>query len=421
VIEATNRPNHVDALVAFLVVLISGNPVVLALYPRAVFVAALLVLVCIAFVRGIHTVRSADLVLVAAFASLSIFHLATFSTTVISASAGFWVRLLIALLAVRVVDQFHLRYTKVMYLLALLSLCFYGAQQLLGMVGVDLRIALSNYSFLSDGRVHIGVHNFHFADEAHRNSGMFWEPGAFAGYLGLALLLLAAHQDQYSRAAYKRILWVLAIAIATTMSAAGYLLLPLVVAMHIRPRFATFSAPLRAISIALVLGLGVAMLTTILYPFISEKVMHQFESTLEGAEGAELTRFGSVIYDLEFIRSRPIAGWSPHPVTRTTLDSFSADILTGQGNGFTGFIVKFGLIGLALFAVASYLTFAGLFGTGTIRPLVATLLVLAMLNGEAFLNYPVMMTLMFRPWTWRPLPQWHRTSNRVRTAADLGT
>ena len=388
-----------DTLIAFLVVLVSGNPAILNWYPRAVFIGLLFLLVCMAVVRGVHKIKVADAALVAAFAAITLLHLMAFSTAVMSASAGFWVHFLIALFAVRVVEQFHLRYTKIIYLLAVISLCFYGTQHLLELVGIDLRAALSGFTLLSDGRVHIGLHNFHLAEEAHRNSGLFWEPGAFAGYLVLGLVLLAGYKHEYAKRMYRRVLLVLVLATVTTLSVAGLLLLPLVLAMHFVPAFRQMTAALRTLSVTVTLGLGVAISAAILWtqPIVSEKVVHQLESTMLGTQGAELTRFGSIVYDLEFIRSRPIAGWSPHPVARAALDPYSSEIATGQGNGLTGFIVKFGLLGLLLFTLSIYSTFSRLFASSKIRPLFATLLILAMLNGEAFLNYPLLMTLMFTP------------------------
>lgn len=64
----------------------------------------------------------------------------------------------------------------------------------------------------------------------NRNSGIFWEPGAFQGYLNLAILFLVTTKDRFNKINVVKLL-VLIIAVLTTMSTSGYfaLLLSLVV------------------------------------------------------------------------------------------------------------------------------------------------------------------------------------------------
>lgn len=64
-----------------------------------------------------------------------------------------------------------------------------------------------------------------------RNSGVFWEPGAFAGFLILAMLMLLHSGENHKRARAKML--ILVVTLLTTRSTTGYILLVLIlVAMY---------------------------------------------------------------------------------------------------------------------------------------------------------------------------------------------
>ena len=65
-----------------------------------------------------------------------------------------------------------------------------------------------------------------------RSSGMFWEPGAYAGYLVLALLLIALKNGKFTPGAYKKESFWIVMALISTQSTTGYLILLLTFTMH---------------------------------------------------------------------------------------------------------------------------------------------------------------------------------------------
>lgn len=75
--------------------------------------------------------------------------------------------------------------------------------------------------------------------------------------------------------------------------------------------------------------------------------------------------------------------------------SADKDLGKGQGNGLSGFAAKFGLLGLGTFLFLCWRTFYRLSGFSVYKASMALLVVVLVLNGEAFLNYPLFLGLMF--------------------------
>jgi hypothetical protein len=392
-----------DYILGIYLVLLAGNPAVLQFAPQAQFVGFLIVLATSAVIARVR-LRRADIMITCAFALISTYHLVQFSSTILIATLGFMVKLLVALLAARTIRNFGKVYVEILFFLSIMSLLFYLPQQVLQIAEVDVYSMLSNLSVMQStttmseqGIVHIGLHNFHVPSETYRNSGMFWEPGAFAGYLLLGMILLAAFKDYFSLRQYRTRLVLLLVTLITTLSTAGYLVAPFVLALHIPDIRMRLSLGVRVIAAALGAAL-MAMLSLFAanqLPFMVEKIESQIEEVLYEGTGWETTRFGSAIYDLQYTYERPIAGWSAHPATRMTVDPSIEAYLKASGNGLTGFVVQFGLLGLLVFLISTSRSWLVLFRGRVLRASGALVSTLLLLNGEQFLGFPMFLSLMF--------------------------
>jgi hypothetical protein len=369
-------------------VLISGNPAVFVLPKQAVYIAALAFFIG-AWTRVGSPLRRSDGFVLAAFSVLSLFHLAVFGSDVLTTSAGFLVRLVIAMFAVRAFEDFDDRYVDVMLGIAVISLLFHVPIQLnANLVDATAPLRVPIEGMLSR---HIGIHNFMVPGEEGRNAGMLGEPGMFAGYIVLALILATVAGIK------RRILtWlVLVVTLLSTRSTMGY------VAGVAACLLASYSIPARsrllafargaALSIVFIAG---AVLAYEQVEFLGEKIEHQWEEALEGTEPSRINRFGNLLYDLEYVQEHPIIGWSPLPLTRSSKDSAIEELVTGQGNGLSNFAVKFGVTGLALYFVLMYRGFKRR-GANALLALGACVVIAMTLTGEPYLNGPAFMTLMF--------------------------
>lgn len=316
--------------------------------------------------------------------------------------AGFVVRLFIGYAVIRLVVDFPLAYVRVMVCLAQVGIILWGlgkfgiVKPLLGAVppwmlnpwNGERAFALLLHTFYTDAALNV-----------QRNAGMFWEPGAFAGYLLLALLFCGLWGNTLERREYRASLVWLTIALLTTSSTAGYVLLPFVLLFNFRHAGGTVTAQLRRGMLLYFAGFFILCSAVIGYSqveFVGRKIDEQLNKTLYVAEynrGLMNTRFGSLLFDWEYIKQSPLIGWGIHPDTRYRMHS-EADRATGHGNGLTDFTARFGFVGLIAFGAFVWRGLSRLSGRPQ-RSLIGLLLILIMLFSETFLNFPLFLGLMF--------------------------
>lgn len=384
--------NRFYLFLTFLVIVISGNPVMNVLIGKeTVYIGTLMIFLVWWVFRPLKFTRQ-DILILVLFILLVLTHVLTFGLMVVAASLGFLIKVGIALLAIRLIPEFPRQYVSVMYFLACLSLVFYIPVQM----GIDLagilspiRIPLPNAEL-----IHIGIHNFHLPDQRGRNSGMFWEPGAFAGYLILALFFLVRD----GKSVLKRRGLMLIVALLTTQSTTGYLAFMILTVFYaykadwVRGKAARLVVfPL----ILVVLTLG-AWLAFSQVSFLGEKINQQLESAVLRDDSSRMNRLGNLLYDLKWIAEKPVLGWSANPETRFPSDPDIAELSIGQGNGLTGSAIRFGLFGIFIyFGFFAYSTqrIAGSLSSS----LLGIVIVCVLLNGEQFMNFPIFLSLMFVP------------------------
>lgn len=374
-----------DQPVALILVLVSGSPLVMSLGPEVIYIPLFATMLAASILR--RTVFAhRDLLYMAAFFGIAIVHAASFGMGVIPASVGFLLKLAIALMTVRLTRDFTCAYVKVMSGLALLSLAFFLPHK----VGFDLPGMLSSWNFgdPADG-VNIGIHNFQWDPGRIRNSGIFWEPGAYAGYLLLAALFVVGSP----RAVPWGRLALLVTAILTTESTMGYVALTVVAAMlvyKLRLRFDRYvrSILFPAFLAALLVG-AVGAYNQL--PFLREKVEHQLRQVQIERGRYEVNRFGNLLYDIQFITERPVFGWSPWHATR---GDDASNLASSQGNGMSGFALRYGAVGIVAFFTSILFAFRS-YSKSLMLSVAACVVVALALMGEQFLNFPAFLTLMF--------------------------
>ena len=143
---------------------------------------------------------------------------------------GFFIRLFLGFAIVKRVSDFPDTYVRVMYYLAILSLFFYIPEQIANNLGLNFAALFQPLADLIGTSRHRQDLFFHTFMTTHktRNAGMFWEPGAFAGYINLALVFLGLIRNRLSRQAFFRHFVVLSITLFTTLSTTGYFVYPIV-------------------------------------------------------------------------------------------------------------------------------------------------------------------------------------------------
>jgi len=316
-------------------------------------------------------------------------------------AVGFFVKLAIGAGVVGTVRYFRLVFVWVMVRLAALSLVFHIPTVLAAMAGVrvyEVFRPLAKVVGATPGgvteRVNILLHSFTGGAGVYRNSGMFWEPGAFSGYLILALLMLATIQRDLPKPTFRRWRALLVITGLTTLSTTGFLMLP----------FAIFAFKLikldaratRSKRVFWVLGFAILLVPVGIYmaqlDFIGPKIIALYNRAINQETGWQLSRFGAMIFDWTYIEKRPLFGWGRSTeylgLLFPKLDRFDG------GNGLSTYMRQLGFAGVLTF-LWSFWYGLGRIGVLGLPRLLVFLIPIAQLNGELFLDYPLFLGLHF--------------------------
>jgi len=383
--KAIKNPNTKLKLLTILLIAISGNTVILEMGGKYLFIICFLIFASFQLKRSTNY-NTNHLYLIFAFLLITVIHTLQFGTSVILSSSNFILKLAIASLSITLIPLIGYYYVKTMVFLSVMSLVFYIPMQ----VGIDLASILSSFDFLPEQTVtHIGIHNFHIPREYARNSGMFWEPGAFAGYLIIAFLFLLSKNIQIK----KRELFLITVALITTFSTTSYIALFVIILINIiktnmiKPKMKLIAVPILMLTF---LAFSYAIYNS--SEFLNSKITDQMNAAIEQSDNYETTRIGSLLYDLESIRKYPLLGASQVISNREA--DIDEKLVGGQGNGLSGFAVRYGITGLGVFLFFSYLSFKKMYQDRKLA-IGATFIIMIILSGEQFLNYPLIMVLLF--------------------------
>ncbi|MEI8374856.1 MAG: hypothetical protein WCJ35_18695 [Planctomycetota bacterium] len=402
-IEGASHISRVDIGLIILLLYLSGSPIFVTdcvLNRQMVWTAAALFLGFLLKGRSEEFFTDYFIVVGGLFGSLLLFQCLIFSYWPATTILGFYTRLFIGYATIRLVRHFPLAYVRAMYLLSLVSFLFYLPCLLLSLVGFDPTSLITHLSetlgTATRGNLPLIVHTF-FPTGMERNAGIFWEPGAFSGYLVLAIIFLASLKDALSEIQYRKFFNVLAIALASTLSTTGYLIFPLLLVLH--HQFSAIDEKIRNLRVLLFcfvllpIFTGTAWYCYRTIPFLGEKFQDQLELVDGRRAGWETQRYGSLVFDWEYISQRPITGWGINRVTRYAMNAELIDQETANGNGMSDFIASFGIAGMLVWLAGTYWGMRRLIGQH--KCVLAVLVLCLVLQGERFLVLPMFLGLMF--------------------------
>lgn len=400
--NAKNSTSWKNTTLVLLALVYSGNPAPGRVFPVEPQLVLLSLFFGVLLIRRNRRVFSSDFVIVGSiFAGILMAQCIDFSFYPFVTMAGFFVRLFIGYALIRLVKNFPQTFVQVMVKLALLSFVFYVPYVLLGAAGISVegiifRVAEA-LGTVGGGRRPVFLHTF-LGGFVPRNSGMFWEPGAFQGYLILGLIFLAFIKKHIPRKQYVRSLVILIAAVLTTLSTTGYIALVLIPLLHYdwsaAERNKTVFRILVGFYCLLPIIIGGSIYAYKTLPFLGEKIDAQLEA-LDQREGRwHRGRIGSIVFDWEYIQQRPLTGWGLHSSTRYALHPWM-ESSEGMGNGFSDFVAKFGILGFSTWFICVYRGFRQISGGNSHASILICGIILLELQGEAFLGFPIFLGLGF--------------------------
>jgi len=220
-----------------------------------------------------------------------------------------------------------------------------------------------------------------------RNQGMFWEPGAFAGYIIVAFILNIQDFTERFRMNKTKFI-VLGGALISTQSTTGYILFALFLII-VSYQFIKRNWIVGFLIILIVSPLIYS--TFINQEFLLEKITLQYENSIEKGGDYDPSRFGALLFDIHYIKKHPLTGNGLHEKTRYSDHPHLWLDRGGHGNGFSNFIATVGFIGMFFYLLRLYKYLP----LSKENKIVFVILIVLLLQGEQFLNFPLFLGLPF--------------------------
>ena len=248
---------------------------------------------------------------------------------------GVFIRIFFAYLVVRILGRnFTKYYVDIIYVLSIISFFIYVPQLIVPGFGRFLATSISPLlrNPLYQGDIwyapDIILYVFNSGVGTFRNCGAFWEPGANAGFIVIAMIF---HYLESRTITDKKSI-VLLVALLSTMSTTGILALGFFLVMFLGHRV----APLYKIILIPSIFAGIVVAFTTL-DFMGDKITEQ----LDVANTHHNTRFKSAVLDLRDFAENPVLGLGRDPKTRHK--GITNPILTHRTNGITNYLVTYGI------------------------------------------------------------------------------
>jgi hypothetical protein len=255
---------------------------------------------------------------------------------------------------------------------------------------------------------YVGIHEF-------RNSGFFWEPGVFACFL-IIVLLLNLFLNKFKFDTNSKII---IIGLISTVSTTGYLALLLVFFLWYR-----YKVPQIKMGVLVVIGLSIVLIFTI--PFLGDKITGVFKEDMEQLQPKKLTdaqRYLSHAQDKQIHVNRFAS-------MILIYNTFGEDLILGvsndydvilnktysvnTSNGIFDFMAKFGLVGY-LFVLYRYSRFCMAY-LGRAELLIYSIIAfLIICTGEPIVHLGFVLMFLFIPLAQQPGTTINRSGlNRVK-------
>jgi flagellar biosynthesis protein FliQ len=280
-------------------------------------------------------------------------------------------------------------YVKLLAWLVILSLPFFLISQYreFGLLTNNINIkSIGIYTFISYDP------NYDFTYGIIRNPGMFWEAGAFAGYLLLALVFVAIQNKKFTIVNYKKEVFWIILGVITTMSTTGFLVLSVIIIFFAMEHF----------NKGKLLFIPASIITVIFiysnFTFMQNKIEAQYEQALNLRLGdLSNSRFGSLIMDAYYIKEEPIIGNGTYIDTRFRFNPEVTGSI-GNGNGMSNFMACWG-IPLFMYWLVCVFYFSIKATRNKHLSFIIPLIILLILQGEQFLDYPIFLMFFTLPYT----------------------
>lgn len=265
-------------------------------------------------------------------------------------SVGTFIKLTTAYFIVKLVrEKFISYYINILYVFSLISFVFYGLYFVPGFTDFIITQIAPYFESTSTelnefytSSPSIIVYTFDpIAMTEYRNSGPFWEPGAFAVFLIIALMFNIIKKGYLL--GKKNIVFILAL--VTTFSTAGYIAFFVLISGY----FLFYKGLSQKLILIIFVFASLSIYTNT--TFLKEKVINN----LSMAEESTGSRFGSALADYRLFEQSPIVGWGRGPMRYGGKVSIFGQA-EHRNNGIFILLATYGLLGFILYFFFFYIS-----------------------------------------------------------------
>lgn len=365
-----------DYLLVFLLLVLSGNPITYYIGEWLYVIIALLMLMYI-FIKSKPWISSDFLRVTTIVFIVFIFQFICIEQVSLPANINFFARIYCGFLIVNLVgEKFRYAYFQLMTGISSISLVLFGFNY----------IGLNFPGFHFDRYISVVIYNYltKTADGV-RNCGMFWEPGAFQGYILLVAMLYISDIKKLWMKHHRECI-ILIMALVTTFSTTGYVTFAILMFLLVIKN--VHNPIYKVLMIIAVVIASIYAFNTL--EFLGNKMMGEFTKAQKISHGdISWTRMGSAQIDLKNIERHPFVG---NGFLMEQKYKGIGNKMAGAGNGFTGVINSFG-IPFMIFFLSNL--FRKIPSNDNYEKACFLILFILLLNGEYFLNYPLFWSLLF--------------------------
>ncbi len=363
----------------FLLLALSGNPFFSIGEDNTQYIFSGFVLLLALKHQTYFNIKKAHLffVFILFFSSIFFFQKVVLGFVSFPGAIGFLLKITFGYIVIRFLgERFKPTYFKVIYFISFISLIGY----LWNFLGFEIPNLLSDSSKLRS------IVFFTQNGDGLRNSGMFWEPGAFACYICLGLLLYLGNVRELLQTQRFKVIIIL-LALITTYSTTGYIVMFII---GLATVFLEYSKKYGILALPLIISfLAIAYFTYENSEFLKDKIDHQLEYTANKDENDfSPDRLGAFLFDLHYIEKHPLVGNGMHQSTRFADHPWLHGEKLGHGNGFSNFLATMGVLSLLFYSfyIIKY---------NSQHPWIFLIAIFALMQGEQLLNYPLFLSLPF--------------------------
>lgn len=278
-------------------------------------------------------------------------------------------------------DRFSITFFITIYYISLISFVMFVLINLLhlplpGIPFTFQRTLYVIYTYLGD------------STHAFKNSGMFWEPGAFAGIL-MMCIGLNVKDLPFLWKRHKTKVVVIILALLTTQSTTGYITFFITSIYYLLFFIKNNIIKVAIIPVIIIISVWAYKNAD----FLQEKIEHQSEKTSVLGRGEfSNSRFGSFVFDLHYIKKHPLIGNGFSDITRYADHPFLIGMHLGHANGFSNYMACLGIPFMFFYLL---LTFRALHKIDGRLAFLVCLIIVLTLFGEQWLNFPLYTGIIF--------------------------